>query len=208
MVTLVLTEVARLFALALPVTNGAKGLVSIPLPGPISLFGLTIVPDFATLPNSRHTFYAVAVVLMTICYAGLYRLVHSRLGRLCLSLQQNEELASSIGVNVAYLRVVIYAISSFLGGVAGAMFIAISQSIYPSSFTIADSINFMLNCFLGGLGYVLGPVLGTFVLYFGWDLLFQTGQFQLLIFSSVLIALMLILPNGLLSLRLPKRMKG
>jgi branched-chain amino acid transport system permease protein len=208
MVTLVLTEVARLLALALPVTNGAKGLVSIPLPGPISLFGLTIVPDFATLPNSRHTFYAVAVVLMTICYAGLYRLVHSRLGRLCLSLQQNEELASSIGVNVAYLRVVIYAISSFLGGVAGAMFIAISQSIYPSSFTIADSINFMLNCFLGGLSYVLGPVLGTFVLYFGWDLLFQTGQFQLLIFSSVLIALMLILPNGLLSLRLPKRKKG
>ena len=33
----------------------------------------------------------------------------------------------------------------------------------------------MLNCFLGGLGYVFGPMLGTFVLYFGWDLLFQTG---------------------------------
>ena len=62
------------------------------------------------------------------------------------------------------------------------------------------SINFMLNCFLGGLGYVFGPMLGTFVLYFGWDLLFQTGEFQLLIFSSVLIALMLVLPNGLLSL--------
>jgi branched-chain amino acid transport system permease protein len=58
----------------------------------------------------------------------------------------------------------------------------------------------MLNCFLGGLGYVFGPIVGTFVLYFGWDLLFQTGQFQLLIFSGVLIALMLVLPNGLLSL--------
>ncbi len=208
MVTLVLTEVARLLALALPVTNGAKGLVSIPAPGPIGLFGLTLVPDFATLPNPRYSFYIVAVVLLALSYAALYRLVHSRLGRLCLSLQQNEELASSIGVNIAYLRIVIYAISSFLGGIAGAMFVAISQSIYPSSFTITDSINFMLNCFLGGLGYVFGPVLGTFVLYFGWDLLFQTGQFQLLIFSSVLIALMLILPNGLFSLRLPKGRKG
>ena len=66
----------------------------------------------------------------------------------------------------------------------------------------------MLNCFLGGLAYVFGPVLGTFVLYFGWDLLFGTGQFQLLIFSSVLIALMLALPNGLLSIRLPKRMRS
>ena len=82
------------------------------------------------------------------------------------------------------------------------MFVAISQSIYPSSFTVADSVNFMLNCFLGGLGYVFGPMIGTFVLYFGWDFLFQTGEFQLLIFSSVLIALMLFLPNGLLSLRL------
>jgi branched-chain amino acid transport system permease protein len=207
MVTLVLTEVARLLALALPVTNGAKGLVSIPLPGSITVFGFTLLPDFATLTNPRQAFYFVAVVLMILCYAGLYRLVHSRIGRLCLSLQQNEELAASIGVNVAYLRLVIYAISSFLGGIAGAMFIAISQSIYPSSFTTADSINFMLNCFLGGLGYVLGPMLGTFLLYFGWDLLFKAGQFQLLIFSSVLIALMLVLPNGLLSLRLWKRTK-
>jgi branched-chain amino acid transport system permease protein len=208
MVTLVLTEVARLLALALPVTNGAKGLVNLPLPGPITLFGVALLPDFATLANPRRAFYFAAVVLMVLCYAGLYRLVHSRIGRLCLSLQQNEELAASIGVNVAYLRLVVYAISSFLGGISGAMFIAISQSIYPSSFTTADSINFMLNCFLGGLGYVLGPMLGTFLLYFGWDLLFKAGQFQLLIFSSVLIALMLTLPNGLLSLRLWKPIKG
>lgn len=202
MVTLVLTEVARLLALALPITNGAKGMVSIPLPGGISIFGLTILPDLATLANPRRAFYLIAVVLMVLCFAGLYRLVHSRVGKLCQSLQQSEELASSIGVNIAYLRVIAYAVSSFLGGLGGAMFIAISQSIYPSSFTVSDSVNFMLNCFLGGLGYVLGPMIGTFVLYFGWDFLFQTGEFQLLIFSAVLIALMLFLPNGLLSLRL------
>lgn len=203
MVTLVLTEVARLLALALPITNGAKGIVSIPLPGGISIFGLTLVPDFATLANPRLAFYIVAVLMMALCFLGLYRLVHSRIGQLCQSLQQNEELASSIGVNIAYLRLVAYAISSFLGGVGGAMFASISQSIYPSSFTVADSVNFMLNCFLGGLGHVFGPMLGTFVLYFGWDMLFQTGEYQLLIFSAVLIALMLILPNGLLSLTLP-----
>ncbi|MER8768211.1 branched-chain amino acid ABC transporter permease [Mesorhizobium sp. M0960] len=208
MVTLVLTEVARLLALALPITNGAKGMVSIPLPGGISIFGLTILPDFATLPNPRPAFYLVSVVLMVLCFAALYRLVHSRIGKLCQSLQQNEELASSIGVNIAYLRVIAYAISSFLGGLGGAMFVAISQSIYPSSFTVTDSVNFMLNCFLGGLGHVFGPMIGTFVLYFGWDFLFETGEFQLLIFSSVLIALMLFLPNGLLSLRLFGKKQG
>ncbi|MGH6808302.1 MAG: branched-chain amino acid ABC transporter permease [Ensifer adhaerens] len=208
MVSLVLTEVARLLALAMPITNGAKGIVSIPLPNGISLFGITLVPDFSSLANPRLAFYIVAVLLMALCFLGLYRLAHSRIGQLCQSLQQNEELASSIGVNIAYLRVVAYALSSFLGGVGGAMFASISQSIYPSSFTVADSVNFMLNCFLGGLGYVLGPMLGTFVLYFGWDVLFQAGEFQLLIFSTVLIVLILVLPNGLLSLALPGKRSG
>ena len=200
MVTLVSTEVARLTALALPITNGAKGMVNLPLPGGISLFGLSIVPDFTTLQNPRFAFYLLSVSVMLLVFAGVYRLVHSRIGHLFAALQQNEELASSTGVNIAGLRIIAYAISSFLGGIAGAVFSAISQSVYPSSFTTADSINFMLNCFLGGLGYVLGPLVGTFVLRFGWELLFETQQFQLLIYAIVLIALILLLPNGLLSL--------
>jgi branched-chain amino acid transport system permease protein len=200
MVTLVLTEVGRLAALALPFTNGAKGITSIPLPGELSVMGLTLIPDFGTLANPKLGFYFMAVTMMALAYAVLWRIVNSRLGHLCRSLQQNEELAASIGVNTAYLRVLAYAISSFFGGIAGASFVAISQSLYPSSFQVTDSVNFMLNCFLGGLGFVLGPMLGTLLLYFGWDLLFATGRFQLLIYSSLMIVLMLVLPNGVLSL--------
>lgn len=200
MVTLVLTEVARLAALALPITNGAKGITSIRMPSELSVLGITVIPDFTTLENPKLAFYWMAATMMTLTYAVLWRIVNSRLGHLCRSLQQNEELASSIGVDIARLRVLAYAISSFFGGVAGAGFIAISQSIYPSSFQSTDSVNFMLNCFLGGLGYVFGPMLGTLLLYFGWDLLFATGRFQLLIYSSLMIILMLLLPNGVLSL--------
>jgi len=200
MVTLVLTEVSRLTALAMPFTNGAKGITSIKLPAELSIFGLTIIPDFNTLANPKLAFYWMAAIMMVLTYAVLWRIVNSRLGHLCRSLQQNEELASSIGVNIAWLRVLAYAISSFFGGIAGASFVAISQSLYPSSFQITDSVNFMLNCFLGGLGFVFGPMLGTLLLYFGWDLLFATGRFQLLIYSSLMIALMLWLPNGVLSL--------
>ena len=200
MVTLVLTEVARLTALALPVTNGAKGITSIPMPEALTLFGVTIIPDFATLANPKLAFYLAAAALMVLVFAVMWRLVNSRLGHLCRSLQQNEELSASIGVNTAYLRVLAYAISSFFGGLAGAMFVAISQSIYPSSFVVTDSVNFMLYCFLGGLGYVFGPMLGTLLLYFGWDLLSVAKEYQLLIYSGAMIALMLALPNGVLSL--------
>lgn len=201
MVTLVLTEVAKLTALALPITNGAKGISSIPLPAELSLFGFTLIPDFKSLENPKLAFYYVAVVLMVIVFACMYRLVNSRIGHLCRSLQQNEELASSIGVNITHLRIVAYAISSFLGGIGGAVFISISQSVYPTSFQVADSVNFMLNVFVGGMNYVFGPMLGTLFIYFGWDLLFTTGKYQLLIYSVIIIALILVLPNGLLSIR-------
>lgn len=204
MITLVLTQVVTLAALALPITNGAKGITSIPLPGALSLFGLTLIPDFAAMENSRLAFYFTACTLMVATFAAMYRLVHSRLGHICRSMQQNEELAAAIGIDVARIRVLVFAIASFFGGVGGAMFAAIAQSVYPSSFVVKDSIDFMLNCFLGGLGYVFGPMLGTLVLYFGWDLLFELGRFQLLVYAGVLIALMLVLPNGLLSIRLPR----
>ncbi|MDY3200827.1 MAG: branched-chain amino acid ABC transporter permease [Arcobacter sp.] len=205
MVTLTLTEVVRLIAIALvPLTNGPRGITNIPLPGELSLFGITIIPDFATLQNSKIAFYYLAVVVMIISFAVVHRLVNSRMGILLKSLQQNEELASSFGVNIAYLRVISYAISSFLGGIGGAIFINLTQSVYPTTFQVADSINYMLYTFLGGLAYVFGPILGAFVLYFSWDMLFIFKEYQLLIYSSIMILLMLFLPNGILSLRLKK----
>jgi len=209
MITLVLSQVATLSALALPITNGARGITSIPLPGPVSIFGLTIVPEFASMENTRQAFYFTACILMVISFAAMYRLVNTRLGHLCRSMQQNEELASSIGVNIAYIRIIIFAIASFFGGIGGAMFGSIAQSVYPSTFVVTDSVNFMLNTFLGGLGYVFGPMLGTLVLYFGWDLLFTFGKYQLLIYSTAMILLIRFLPNGLLSIRfkLPARGK-
>ncbi len=127
MVTLVLTEVARLTALALSVTNGAKGITDLPPPGPIRLFGLTIVPGFDTFAERNVAFYFLSVGMMILCFGALWRLVNSRLGQLFAALRQNEELASSMGLNVPALRVLAYAISSFLGGVGGAIFVAIAQ---------------------------------------------------------------------------------
>ena len=205
MITLTLTEVVKLLAIALvPITNGPRGITNIPLPGELSIFGLTIIPDFATLENPKIGFYYLAVITMMITFAILYRLVHSRMGILLKSLQQNEELASSFGVNIAYLRVISYAVSSFFGGIGGAIFINLTQSVYPTTFQVADSINYMLYTFLGGLSYVFGPILGAFVLYFSWDILFVFKEYQLLIYSSIIILLMLFLPNGILSLRFKK----
>ena len=200
MITLSLTETARLSAQSMSaLTGGAKGVLNIPLPGAIEIFGLTLIPDFEEV-HTHLAFYFLAAVLLVLTFAAMYRLVHSRIGWLFRSLQQNEELASSIGVNIAYLRVIAFAISSFLAGIGGAFFVAMQQSVYPNTFQVQDSIFFMLYCFLGGLGYVLGPIVGAFVLFLSFEMLQGLNQYQPLIYSLIMIALMLFLPDGLLSL--------
>ena len=74
------------------------------------------------------------------------------------------------------------------------------QNIYPASYTVADSINFMLYCFLGGLDFVLGPVVGAFLLVIAFEVLGALQQYQALLYGVLMIAVMLFLPNGLLSL--------
>lgn len=203
MLSLSLTETARLAAQSFSgLTGGAKGITSLPLPGAVELFGLTLIPDFASV-NKHLAFYLFGAVLTVVTFAAMYRLVHSRIGHLFRSLQQNEELASSIGVDIARLRIVAYAIASFVGGVGGAFFVGVQQSVYPASFSIQDSIYFMLYVFLGGLGYVFGPIVGTFVLFLAFEALQGLNQYQPLIYALLIIGLMLWLPNGLLSLRLP-----
>lgn len=203
MVTLSLTEAARLSAQSFAsVTNGPKGILNIPLPGAVEVYGLTLVPDFSEV-NPHVALFCLATLLAVATYAALYRIVNSRLGWLFRSLQQNEDLASSIGVNVARLRVIAFAIGSFLGGVGGAFFLAVQQSVYPSSFQVQDSIYLMLYCFLGGLGYVFGPLVGTFVLVIAFEFLHGLNEYQPLIYALLMIGLMLWLPNGLLSLGRP-----
>lgn len=203
MITLSLTEAVRLFALnAGFLTNGATGIVNIPTPEAIAIGGLVLVPAFAEI-NQHLAFYYLAALLLIFGVLLVWRAANSRMGWLFRSLQQNEELATSIGVNVAGLRIVAYAICCFLGGLGGAFFTISQQSIYPSSFAVPDSIYFMLYCFLGGLGFVFGPVVGTFVLFISFELLHGLKEYQTLLYAVIIIALMLWLPNGLLSLRLP-----
>lgn len=208
MITLVLTQVGTLTALALPITNGASGITFIPLPGGVSVFGLTIIPDFSEMENTKMAFYYTAWIILTISFAAMFRLANTRLGHLCRSMQQNEELASSIGVNITYIRVLIFSIACFFGGLGGALTSEISQSVFPTTFVVRDSVDYMLFTFVGGLNYVFGPILGTFTLYFGWDWLSALKEYQLLVYASAMILLIRFLPDGLLSIRFGKSKGG
>jgi branched-chain amino acid transport system permease protein len=188
MITLSLTEAVRLaFLNGGEFTAGASGIVNIPRPAGV---------------DSALAFYLLAAALLLLGLLAVWRLATSRIGWVFRSLRQNEDLASSIGIDIARYRVGAFAFACGMGGIGGAFFAAFHQNIYPATYTVADSINFMLFCFLGGLDYVLGPVVGAFLLVIAFELLAALQRYQALLYGILMIAVMLFLPNGILSLSL------
>ena len=204
MITLSMTEATRLALLnGGALTQGAGGIINIPRPQALTMFGLPLLPDLGG--SSPLAFYYLAAALLLLALAAVRRVASSRLGAIFRSLRQNEELAASIGINVAKYRVLAYAMCCFLGGIGGSFFAVWFQNIYPSTYTITDSIFFMLYCFLGGLEVVIGAVIGAFLLVISFELLHGAQQYQPLIYGILMIACMLWLPNGIASFRLRAR---
>ena len=187
MLTICLTEAIRLaFLNGGDFTQGSKGITGLPQP----------FEGDSPLPM-----YYLAVVLLAVGLLVTWRVHYSRLGRIFRAMRLNEDLAESFGTNVWRYRVVAFSIACALGGLCGSYFAVFTQSVYPQSFTVEHSIYYMLFCFLGGLEFVSGAMIGAFALTILFELLSQFQQYQTLIYGVLMIAVILLLPNGLMAIR-------
>lgn len=187
MITLSLGEAMRLAVLnGGAATNGARGFVDLPRAA-----GLT----------SPMAFYLLSAALLLLGLFAVWRIANSRIGDVFRAMRQSEELAASLGVDITRYRIIAFAFACGFGGCCGSFLAQFQQNIFPGTYSIADSINFMLYCFLGGLDYVLGPLVGAGLLIVSFELLNEFQSFQALLYGALMIGLMLFLPNGLMSLR-------
>lgn len=188
MITLCLTETVRLLFLNTPwLTRGADGIMNIPK------------------PVSTHLgFYYLSAFVLLITLIGVWRLYTCRVGWVFRTLRQSDTLALSSGINIVKYRLIAYCTCCFIGGIGGSLFTVFVQNIFPESFKVTDSVYFMLYCFFGGLDYLIGPIVGAFLLTFGFEVLRVIQRYQEGIFALLMIVLMLWLPNGLLSLKFRK----
>ena len=185
MLTICLTEAIRLaFLNGGDLTLGSKGMTGLQQP-----FG----------GDSPLPMFYLALVLLAIGLLVTWRIHYSRIGGVFRAMRLNEDLAESFGTNVWRYRILAFAVACALGGLGGSFFAVFTQSIYPQSFTVEHSIYLMLFCFLGGLEFVSGAMVGAFALTILFELLSDFQQYQSLIYGVLMITVMLLMPNGLIA---------
>ncbi|PYN22471.1 MAG: branched-chain amino acid ABC transporter permease [Candidatus Rokuibacteriota bacterium] len=189
MVTVAFVEVIRLIAqLWVPLTRGMSGLSGIPKP---SILGITLV--------TKTSQYYLALTLMLVILLVLYKLESSRLGFIWKSIGMSENLAQSLGINIAKHKLIAFALGCFFAGVAGAYYAHFIRFLFPPEFGFLMATNILVYNFVGGRGHFAGPIVGAVFL----SLLsepFRGSPYETIFFSIAMLLTILFLPGGLITL--------
>src|SRR6266508_5144149 len=189
MVTVAFVEAIRLIAsIWVPLTRGNAGLSGIPKP---SILGMTLA--------TRTSQYYLALFLMLVTLVILYKLEQSRLGLVCKIICMADNLAQSLGVNVASYKLLAFSLGCFFAGVAGAFYAHFIRFLFPPEFGFLLATNILIYNFVGGLGHFAGPIVGAAFL----SLLsepFRGSPYETIFYSIVMLLTILFLPGGLITL--------
>ena len=200
-------------------TNGVRGVRQLDRPG----FGENL--DSATggfLPdrfsaNELEPWYFTIVALILITVFVIKRLERSKMGRAWVAVREDEIAASAMGVPLMRTKLWAYGIGAIFGGIVGAYYGSFIGSVFPTSFFFNISIIVLCMVIVGGMGNVYGVILGAILIqYFNVTGLDKVGQrvndgidlvgidrsieipkYKFLIFGTLLVAMMLLRPEGI-----------
>jgi branched-chain amino acid transport system permease protein len=160
-------------------SGGSFGLLGIPWPS----FGPFIL-------NSEIALYYLALVVLTVVYAGCYRLVNSRFGRGLQAIMLDEDAARASGINVTLYKSKCFIVSAVITGIAGCLFAHHSRYLNPNDFTFWRSIDILIMTVVGGIGSLAGAVIGAFIVVLLPEYLRAFDQWRLVIYGALLIVFM------------------
>ncbi len=112
------------------------------------------------------TLFIVVLVVAIISVAVINNLIKSKHGRAITAIRDNEIAARAMGVNVSYYKIMVFVLSSFLAGVAGALFAASSNRFSSVTFDYNYSINILVMVVLGGMGSINGSIISAMLITF------------------------------------------
>jgi len=121
----------------------------------------------------------------------------SRVGRTFRAMGNSEVAAATVGVNVRNWKVLAFALSALIAGLAGALFAFQNAYFNSDSFTFDKSILFLIGVIVGGAGTRLGPVVGTVLIFLLPQVIQSLYDYHLLIFGGILLFSLIVLPDGI-----------
>ena len=154
MITLALAQMLYFFFLQASFTGGEDGLQSVPRGTLLGFIDLT----------SDLMLYYVILAIFVLSFLLIYRTVHSPFGQVLKAIRENEPRATSLGYDVARFKLLAFVLSAALAGLAGA-----SKTLVLGFATLTDahwstSGLVILMVLVGGMGTMLGPILGAFII--------------------------------------------
>lgn len=108
-----------------------------------------------------HKLYVVFVVIALLAAFAAKNVRRSRLGRAMMAVRDHDLAASVLGVPPARTKLIAFALSSFLAGVAGAMYAFQQQYLTIEPFGLDLSVSYIAMIVLGGMGTVFGAITGA-----------------------------------------------
>jgi len=142
--------------------------------------------------------FMIAIALVT------YLIEKSRFGYKLVALREDEDAAETLGISASRCKLIASVISAFFTGILGTFYARYTLLIDPESvFNVMLSVEFALLAIIGGIGTVLGPTLGAFLLipldsltrgYLGGT---QQGV-SFFVYGALLIVVVIFLPRGIM----------
>ena len=135
---------------------------------------------------------------------AVWNLTHSSYGRALAAIREDEIAAEAAGVPTTRYKVLAFAVSAMLTGLAGCMFAHDAtggQHIDPGAFRLDKSVDMLVMIIFGGLGSITGAIVGGIFVAVSLELLRGVQQYRLIVYAALLIGMMLWRPQGLLGSR-------
>lgn len=172
--------------------------------------GLSGVVRLVTLPSAKLNFLAVCFLSLALMGIYLYivdKVIRSRFGLAMAAINDDEEVAQTMGVDVNKIKVIGFSATATMIGIVGWFF-----AHYHGTFAGVTylpyffAVKILLAVIIGGRAQIYGCILGSYFISFLDLLLIRTlGDYAPIIYFVVLLVLLFALPEGLFGLYRKRR---
>jgi branched-chain amino acid transport system permease protein len=185
-ITLAFAQMIYFFAVQAKFTGGEDGIQSVPRGVFLGVLDL----------HRPLTMYFVVLAIFLLGFLIVYRTIHSPFGQVLKAIRENEPRATSLGYRAEHYKLIAFALSATLSGLAGATKAIVFQlaSLTDVHWTMSGEV--VLMTLLGGLGTVFGPVVGAFIMIGLENYLATLGAWVTIVQGVIFVVCVLIFRRG------------